>query len=175
MLSSPDINGTNNVFGGRRSPSSPRTNLSISLPIGSQERSVASLEKEIMRLQEVLKDRETEISALELALKEKDTANQSPSEGTAVESTNDSELSPKIMDQIAAIRRSMEIKQVNGDAAYTDEEPYDPFNELMRSMAQKEVAYREEVEKLSEELALVQRQRDEVTKLAHDQVTNLSA
>ncbi|KAJ7024324.1 kinesin domain-containing protein [Mycena alexandri] len=58
-----------------------RPNLSISLPnsvpspvMHPNERSVHSLEKEIMRLQEVLKDREAEIAVLEGSLKEsKDT------------------------------------------------------------------------------------------------------
>jgi hypothetical protein len=37
--------------------------------VPSQERSAVSLEKEIMRLQEVLRERETEISVLEESLK----------------------------------------------------------------------------------------------------------
>lgn len=54
------------------SPSYSRPNLSISLPgtlnISSGERSVTSLQKEVMRLQEVLKEREAEISALESSM-----------------------------------------------------------------------------------------------------------
>ncbi|KAF9256830.1 kinesin-domain-containing protein [Marasmius fiardii PR-910] len=63
------------INGGERSASRP--NLSISLPSNGSptvpsphERSTASLEKEIMRLQEVLKEREAEITSLEQSLKE---------------------------------------------------------------------------------------------------------
>ena len=130
MLSSPEINGCS----GRRSPSGPRVNLSISLPIGpGHERSVASLEKEIMRLQEVLKDRESEISTLETTLKAKEKMVQRAS--LAVGDTHSlnghtSDLSPQIRDQIAAIRRSMEIRQPPSDLA-DDNEPLDRLNELM--------------------------------------------
>lgn len=134
MLSSPEING----FGGRRSPSGPRGNLSISLPIGpAHERSVASLEKEIMRLQEVLKERESEISTLEVTLKEKERMVQRSSLAVGdmhglngYASTSSSDLSPQIRDQIAAIRRSMEIRQPPSDLA-DDQDPLDRLNELM--------------------------------------------
>ncbi|KAG7092844.1 hypothetical protein E1B28_009158 [Marasmius oreades] len=63
------------INGGDRSASRP--NLSISLPINGSptvpshlERSTASLEKEIMRLQEVLKEREAEITSLEQSLRQ---------------------------------------------------------------------------------------------------------
>lgn len=132
MLSSPDINGINGVAG-RRSPG-PRANLSISLPIGpGQERSVASLEKEIMRLQEVLKEREAEITSLEATIKEKDGTSYVSSDKDLPNGhapAGESDLSPQIMDQIAAIRRSMEIRNPPSDLV-DDNDPLDRLNELM--------------------------------------------
>jgi hypothetical protein len=56
-----------------------RPNLSISMPtLGNEQRTVSSMEKEIMRLQEVLKDREAEIAALEVTVKEQHVLTQSP-------------------------------------------------------------------------------------------------
>ena len=94
-----------------------RPNLSISLS-SNGERSVSSLEKEIMRLQEVLRERETEISALEESLKEahdkSDTATSETSErgpgkidvdlpilvnGASHEKADSAHLSPKTLGQ----------------------------------------------------------------------------
>ena len=132
MLSSPEINGING-FGSHRGPGS-RANLSISLPIGpSHERSVASLEKEIMRLQEVLKERESEITSLETILKEKEKAMPISADKETLNGhapAGDPDLSPQIMDQIAAIRRSMEFRHPPNDIP-DDDEPLDRLNELM--------------------------------------------
>lgn len=148
MPSSPEINGSslppingvgvgsNGLLGhhGRHHSSSTRPNLSISLPIGpGQERSVPSLEKEIMRLQEVLKDREAEITTLEGALREKERPKKHSdllTNGHARESRRDSELSPIIMNQINAIRKSMEIRMPTSDIK-GDDETLDRLNELM--------------------------------------------
>ena len=137
MLSSPEIN-TNvfPVFGhaNRHSPGGLRPNLSISLPIGpGHERSVPSLEKEIMRLQEVLKEREAEITTLEFALKEKERRSLEHKDiigNGHRDSRRGSELAPQIMNQINAIRKSMEIRHPPSDLA-VDNEPLDRLNELM--------------------------------------------
>ncbi|KAJ7481171.1 kinesin domain-containing protein [Mycena galericulata] len=111
-----------------------RPNLSISLPNSAplpaapNERSVLSLEKEIMRLQEVLKDREAEIAVLEGSLKESTTAASGvTSNGVGVAhgvllpkdpitppttagvngNANPVHLSPKTISQFDNIRRSM--------------------------------------------------------------------
>ncbi|KAL5511327.1 hypothetical protein ACEPAH_4543 [Sanghuangporus vaninii] len=184
MLSSPEINGpgstgVGHVFGhaGRHSPGGLRPNLSISLPIGpGHERSVPSLEKEIMRLQEVLKEREAEITTLESALKDKE---RHPMEQKDImgnghrDSRRGSDLSPQIMNQINAIRKSMEIRKPPSDLA-VDNEPLDRLNELMLSMAQKEAQHHEEVEELNDQLSQVRRQHDELTKLSRDQTLNMS-
>ncbi|KAF7363854.1 Kinesin-domain-containing protein [Mycena sanguinolenta] len=107
-----------------------RPNLSISLPnnIASpvlsteRERSVHSLEKEIMRLQEVLKEREAEIAVLETSLKESKAApvvngvdHAAPTQPTDPSTqvapvnghANAAHLSPKTISQFDNIRRSM--------------------------------------------------------------------
>ncbi|KAF8205718.1 hypothetical protein K438DRAFT_1964128 [Mycena galopus ATCC 62051] len=114
-----------------------RPNLSISLPnhiaspvlSATNERSVHSLEKEIMRLQEVLKEREAEIAVLEGSLKEtkaapltngvgvehavptpppKPTDPMTPPSTAGVDGhANPVHLSPKTISQFDNIRRSM--------------------------------------------------------------------
>ncbi|KAJ7749534.1 kinesin domain-containing protein [Mycena maculata] len=116
----------------------PRPNLSISLPnsasspVQPNERSVLSLEKEIMRLQEVLKDREAEIAILEGSLKESTAAASAappapngvgvahavpfpppkdpitpPTTAGVNGHANPVHLSPKTISQFDTIRRSM--------------------------------------------------------------------
>ena len=57
-----------------------------SIGVNPNERSVVSLEQEIMRLQEVLKEREAEITVLETSLRESEarerTVTRTPSEST---------------------------------------------------------------------------------------------
>ena len=116
--------------------------LSVS-PI--RERSILSLEQEIMRLQEVLKDREKEISLLEESLKESQQDKRpsySSSIGDDVREVDEeslmanSTLSPKTLDRFDHIRKTME--GANGHAIYTDngtsipeDEPLERLNELM--------------------------------------------
>lgn len=113
---------------------SPRPNLSISLPNGltnivPAERSAVSLEKEIMRLQEVLKEREAEISTLEHSLL-KATQTESSASSTSdqlrdlkLELDNDHDepapesfLSPQTINKFAHIRRSMQFHSENGNS-----------------------------------------------------------
>ncbi|KAF7311304.1 Kinesin-domain-containing protein [Mycena kentingensis (nom. inval.)] len=131
-----------------------RPNLSISLPssaaafqpaLNTNERSVHSLEKEIMRLQEVLKEREAEIASLEGSLKER--ATQVPPKTNGIVGHDDHSeleepttppaqmtgniapskvnLSPKTISQFDNIRRSMSHEPSlaingNGGAGDTD-------------------------------------------------------
>ncbi|KAJ6502076.1 kinesin domain-containing protein [Mycena sanguinolenta] len=122
-----------------------RPNLSISLPnnIASpvlsteRERSVHSLEKEIWRLQEVLKEREAEIAVLETSLKESKaapivngvdhTAPTQPTDPSAQVAAingqaNGAHLSPKTISQFDNIRRSM-----------SHEPPYKPTHSVTDS------------------------------------------
>ncbi|KAG6851283.1 hypothetical protein H0H93_011719 [Arthromyces matolae] len=175
-----------------------RPNLSISLPspspVNGNERSVTSLEKEIMRLQEVLKEREAEITILEESLKksqeqknavaliEGDPPSKSKEKLNGVAAAT---LSPKTLNQFDHIRRTME----NGNGyAHTDtgsdlnsvsapseaDESLERLNELMLSMAQKESHHREVVDSLTTQLSQVQRQLDDLTTLSRDQTLNMS-
>lgn len=96
------------------SPVLPRTASLINDP--GNERSAASLEKEIMRLQEVLKEREAEINNLEQSLKEKTKDETAPVEDiTPIPEGDDQEpelqdpslrdLSPTTLKQFKDLRR----------------------------------------------------------------------
>jgi predicted RNase H-like nuclease (RuvC/YqgF family) len=129
--------GTNGSMS--NSPSRSKPNLSISLSAGAispNERSVSSLEKEIMRLQEVLHQREAEITILEGSLKEKErTPASSPLPRTAEEHLEDdievnSHLSPQIMNKFDEIRRGMVLP--NGHAEPKEESIPDSDASLQR-------------------------------------------
>ncbi|KAJ7461530.1 kinesin [Mycena latifolia] len=188
----------------------PRPNLSISLPnsasspVNPNERSVHSLEKEIMRLQEVLKDREAEIVVLEGSLKESKTAATNgvgvahsvpsppakdpitpPTTAGVNGNANPLHLSPKTISQFDNIRRSMSHEpasvtdsesELNGGSSVFSEqdESLERLNELMLSMAQKESYHREIVDDLNAQLTQVRRQHDDLTALSRDQAANMS-
>ncbi|KIY42941.1 kinesin-domain-containing protein [Fistulina hepatica ATCC 64428] len=158
-----------------------------------EQRTVQSLEKEIMRLQEVLKERESEIEVLEESMKKHTNGYgnaldspipESPTEPHANGSmVNDVFLSPKTMTQFDYIRKTMQ----NGHIAAVREEPPDTaaayaerdeslarLNELMLSMAQKESSHRDIVDDLSAQLATVRRQLDDLTTLNRDQAMNMA-
>lgn len=180
-----------------------RANLSISLPSNGTERSVPSLEKEIMRLQEVLRERESEITILEESLKEAhDRSDSATSEspetkprtldvdlpiinGAHHDRQDSAHLSPKTLGQFDSIRKSIDFRNgfahiENGDSEVTDaviaerDESLARLNELMLSMAQKESQHREVVDDLSDQLTTVRRQLDDLTMLNRDQALNMS-
>ena len=109
----------------------------------SHERSIPSLEREIMRLQEVLKDREREIFSLEESLKESQQEKRPSSAGSNSDRDDicevdenslmlDAMLSPKTLNQFDHIRKTME--GTNGHAVYTEnpeDESLERLNELM--------------------------------------------
>lgn len=156
---------------------SPGSRPSLSLHVGPNERSVQSLEQEIMRLQDVLKEREAEISVLEQTLKEKDraaAASQSPSPATPVQVDSSAmvHLSPKTRSQFEELHNSISHSE---NAAVPDaDESLVRLNELMRAMAQKESSHREIVDGLNAELSQLRRQHDELTVLSRDQALNMS-
>jgi hypothetical protein len=152
-------NGTSSPLASPRS----RPSLSVSLSASSlhdsaDQRSVVSMEKEIMRLQEVLKERETEIAVLETSLKEHQHQQPHQQQSLAalnadVPSSPDSpspngvngavapqeHLSPKTLHHFGEIRKAM------GSNGYVDadtsssvsaiseaDENLDRLNELMR-------------------------------------------
>ncbi|KAG1826831.1 kinesin domain-containing protein [Suillus subaureus] len=168
---------------------SHRPNLSISLSsvtgatTPSDQRSAVSMEKEIMRLQEVLREREAEISTLESSLNEKEQTAPTPVEPHALQSIEADDLthlSPKTIQKFDAVRKSMKlhhdlIPDVDSDVPDNDvDESLDRLNELMLSMAQKESQHKELVDSLHGQLAVVQRAHDELTTLSRDQALNMS-
>ncbi len=125
-----------------QSPGHSRPNLSISLPsvtVSPTERSVTSLEEEIMRLQDVLKEREAEISVLESSLKEKAEPNGHPSslaaelERSPTMSHHDDyvHLSPKTINHFSEIRKSLDLHHVNQYTVSDVDESLVRLNELM--------------------------------------------
>ncbi|PFH54245.1 hypothetical protein AMATHDRAFT_135365 [Amanita thiersii Skay4041] len=178
-----------------------RPDLSIVLNhspiIHSQERSALSLEKEIMRLQEVLKDREAEIAILEKSLKELQNEKSSkPADGAdgskvapIINGTNgvgcdfsksETHLSPKTLNRFDNLRSSL----INGHESHDDsgrekgidaDESLERLNELMLSMAQKESQHKEVVDGLTTQLTQVRRQLDDLTTLSRNQALNMSA
>ena len=129
------------------SPPFSHLNTSSSSPTADSpngERSAASLEKEIMRLQEVLKEREAEISTLEQSLKEKPISSSTvvekvPAipEAEDVENDDDDaklrELSPTTLKQFKDLRRlSRRLSlQRTAEPAVDSSETLDRLNELM--------------------------------------------
>lgn len=164
-----------------------RPTLSISLPalnVSPNERSAASLEKEIMRLQDVLKEREQEIAHLEISLKEKEAlapsisnlpATTSPGAADDVDSPS-AFLSPRTINQFDEIKTVLQNGSDGADVTANSEsdESLDRLNELMRAMAQKESQHREAIEALNEELMQLRRQHDELTVLSNNQTINMS-
>ncbi|KAF8077786.1 kinesin domain-containing protein [Lyophyllum atratum] len=177
-----------------------RPNLSISLPspspVNGNERSVGSLEKEIMRLQEVLKDREAEITLLEESLKESreekvlapppvaNLVDEAPPTVNGKSNDIGASLSPKTQNQFDHIRKTMENgnghpydtgSEMNSSSVFSEtDESLERLNELMLSMAQKESHHREVVDGLNAQLTQVQRQLDDLTTLSRDQAINMS-
>lgn len=89
-----------------------------------------------MRLQEVLKEREAEITSLESTLKMKDLERRASVRSEFGKENGmanpDDDFSPQIKKHIAAIRRSMEFRHPpNGLPAEDEDDTLDRLNELM--------------------------------------------
>jgi len=126
---------------------SSRLTLSDSLvPITSgQDRIISSLEKEIMRLQEVLKERETEIHDLEKSFTKTQVTQVATQEKTAVAVPSEDQitvcnrgvLSPKTLDHFDHIKQSMAngvahtIHSDHGSNHSESDESLERLNELM--------------------------------------------
>ncbi|SPO26340.1 related to KIP1 - kinesin-related protein [Ustilago trichophora] len=167
------------------------------------ERKVASLEKETMRLQEALKDRDDEIRALETTLRSRrqssvPSAGVSPSkvehgassdsaiargdEGEqmllapahpAANGVESGALTPATEKELEAIRRVMAENAPSGEGA-ADSNGTQMLDDLMRSMARKETQHRETVESMSSELASLRKQNETLEALSRDQMANMS-
>lgn len=118
---------------------SPHSRPTLSLNVNSNERSVQSLEAEIKRLQEIVVERENEITLLEQSLKEKERpaplteTPSSTSPGTPLNGDTSPmvHLSPKTMNQFQELRLSLDNSD-NGSASDGEESQVDRLNELMR-------------------------------------------
>ncbi len=145
------------------------------------ERKVASLEKETMRLQEALKERDEELRALETTLRSK---GQSHSGSSSVDEggqtllvpsrgvVESGALTPATEKDLEAIRRVMADNASN--ASTTDANGTQMLDDLMRSMARKETQHRETVESMAAELAAVKKQNETLEALSRDQLANMS-
>ncbi|KAN0065233.1 hypothetical protein ACQY0O_001730 [Thecaphora frezii] len=166
------------------------------------ERKVASLEKEAMRLQEALKDRDEEIHSLETTLRElrssagpsasASLADGSDAGGCSVDdevlrlsvdrslsrddvSNSTSLLTPATEKDFDAIRRLL------AEARVTDENGGEPSGEslvrlddLMRSMARKETTHREAIESRDAEIGSLRKENETLQALSRDQLVNMS-
>lgn len=83
---------------------------SLSLQVNSNERSVQSLEQEIMRLQEVLKEREAEITSLEQSLIQKHQPSPPMTPMVGEDASPSLHLSPKTISHFKEIRRSLNVQ-----------------------------------------------------------------
>lgn len=187
------------------SPSSPRplspSNYRDSI-FGSPptERSYDSLKREVMKLQEVLSEREGEISALEATLHQFRGRSSSTSSGDSPvtadgspprivtsglvtpprrESPTDS-LPPKTRAVCDALKQELLQSNIqdssmrNGGEGEGDGDASIRLDNLMRAMAKKESAHRETIEDLEDQLTTLRRHHDELTVLSRDQVLNMA-
>lgn len=167
------------------------------------ERKVASLEKETMRLQEALKDRDDEIQALEVSLRSqrqsmvasnaaspsKAALTASKEDGSAANAVDEGQtrLAPTHAavnggeaDALTpATEEELEaIRQVMArgapDSSNTDTNGTMVLDNLMRSMARKETEHREMVESMSTELSALRKQNETLEALSRDQMANMS-
>ncbi|KDQ19787.1 hypothetical protein BOTBODRAFT_51187 [Botryobasidium botryosum FD-172 SS1] len=177
---SASASGTDSLLSPRLTATTPRFSL-IPLTV-EPTRSVDSLEKEIMRLQEVLKEREAEIGELETTIQRNgvtpstertglstplpDVQEEHEDVGSPI--MNGKELSPSTSHQWDELRRSMELHS-ESDASLGR------LDELMRAMAQKESHHKEVVDALTDQLEKTRKQHEELTALSRDQAMNMSS
>ncbi|KAF8311679.1 uncharacterized protein EI90DRAFT_3160391 [Cantharellus anzutake] len=136
-------------------------------------RSVESLEKEIQRLQEVLKDRENEISILEKSLASPNGNAlhdvQEEVEHSTISAAGDGELSPGAQERFDRMKQTV-LLDSRREAEEKEAESIRRLDELMRSMAQKESQHVAIVDHLNEELANLRREHDELIGSTHLQM-----
>lgn len=178
---------------------SPSRSVSPTTP-REPERSQDSLRKEIMQLQEALKDREEEINSLERSLhemrrrssdtdsrtseEESDRSQRSdgslpprtsslavPTAANDIEEDGTAKLSPATEQTFQDLKHQLGDEQINGVA---DPKAVERLEDLMRSMAKKESAHLELIEDLKDRLAGTTRKHEDLEKLSRDQVVNMS-
>lgn len=140
-----------------------------------------------MRLQEVLKEREAEITSLEQSLIQKHQPSPPMTPMVGEDASPSLHLSPKTISHFKEIRRSLNVQdslsasdagdslvRLNELMRYVDKNILGEMHAdaLARSMAQKESSHREVVDGLNADLNQLRRQHDELTVLSRDQVRN---
>ncbi|EOQ98936.1 Kinesin-like protein KIF21A [Wallemia ichthyophaga EXF-994] len=142
-------------------PPSPGVSPRLSMN-NSPSRSIESLEREIQTLQKTLKDRDDEIDMLEKEIPQLKRA----SSAKEVEGTGS---------DVAFESHSHSHSDVDGDKdADIKQEHIARFNELMTSMAIKESAHSEQIERLKSSYDLEKRQNEDLKSLTKMQITNMS-
>ncbi|EPQ26854.1 uncharacterized protein PFL1_05489 [Pseudozyma flocculosa PF-1] len=161
------------------------------------ERKVASLEKEAMRLQEALKERDDEIHTLEATVRE---LRSSSSGFNTAAASNSSSVSGEDAESLpttdaagsfsaagaAPIAPASEkdfdaFRRLLAEARVTDETGEEPnresilrLDDLMRAMARKETTHRESVEARDRELSSLRKEKETLEALSKDQLANMS-
>lgn len=176
------------------SPSRPGTS------VGPTERSYDQLKEEIRKLQEVLQQRDDEISTLENTLHQQlHTPATTPSLGDSPLASfsplpdqpdtpprpsvivDDGLLSPRTVARFDSLRsdfvsgNGLGLSPAAAAVKPLSAESQTRLDELMMSMAAKERAHREIVEKLDAEIMSLRRANDELTILSRDQAENMAA
>lgn len=149
----------------------------------TSDRSLESLEQEIMRLQEVIREREAEIVVLENSIQ------KNSSEADTAGSLNNRSLQYELSEFRDSLQQDLASDSGNLDLP-NKRTSIGRFNELMRfvpsflltssvlihisrSMAQKESQHQEVVGSLTHQLQLLRRQHDDLNTLSRDQVRRL--
>ena len=176
------------------SPSRPGTS------VGPTERSYNQLKEEIRKLQDVLQQRDDEISTLENTLHQQlHTPATTPSLGDSPLASfsplpdqpdtpprpsvivDDGLLSPRTVATFNSLRsdfvsgNGLGLSSAAAAAKPLPAESQTRLDELMMSMAAKERAHREVVEKLDAEIMSLRHANDELTILSRDQAENMAA
>lgn len=162
------------------------------------ERSYEQLQAEISQLQAALDERDEEIVSLEATIQQQaHTPATTPSLGdspivsfsplmqrpttptSALEASEVEVLSPRTRAKFDSLRDDLAYGKglgfVSPEMPDPAPNPHNRIDELMRSMAAKERAHREQVEKLDAELASLGRLHDDMQALSRDRIEDMSA
>ncbi|KAK0545048.1 hypothetical protein OC846_005818 [Tilletia horrida] len=164
------------VNGAARSPLTPGPPnglADLATSPGSYERTIASLKKENEHLTQALKEREDELEALELSIRQKKDASgdvseevsqnglkapRSPSSG----SLQSGQLTPVTDRELKAIKQLLVEAGVASGGADGNDGQIARLNELMRSMARKETAHKDAIDSMAEELASLRKEKETI-------------
>jgi len=166
----------------------------------AQDRMIASLKKENGHLTQVLKEREEELQALEISLRQQKAAaaageTNGHANGTAAAGLENGDaailkpprspslrsvrsggqLTPSSDRELRAIKQLLVEAGVASASMSDDDDQLARLNELMRSMARKETAHRDAIDSMAEELASLRREKESLQTLSKEQINNMSS